>query len=66
MKEVFEALCRGEDMSQETSRALFARIVAGELSGIQIAALVAALKIRQITLPIFLPPTFSRGALFTA
>lgn len=44
MREELEALCAGVDLSAAASEALFARVVAGALSEVELAALVVALK----------------------
>ena len=44
MREILERLCRGEDLSQPSSAELFGRVVRGELSAVQITALLVALK----------------------
>lgn len=44
MHEALETICRGEDLTEATAEAVFARIVAGGLSEIEIAALAIALK----------------------
>ncbi len=44
MHDTLQALCDGRDLTAQASEALFARVVAGELSEVEIAALVVALK----------------------
>ncbi|MFU8802258.1 MAG: anthranilate phosphoribosyltransferase [Bradymonadaceae bacterium] len=44
MKETLEEICRGNDLSMEASSRVFTRLIAGELSEVEITALVMALK----------------------
>jgi anthranilate phosphoribosyltransferase len=47
--EVLETVCSGRHLDREHARALFARVLAGELSGVELAALLAALKAKGET-----------------
>lgn len=49
MREVLDSLCRGEHLPFEQSRALFDRLIAGELSEVEIAAFLVALKAKGET-----------------
>lgn len=44
MRELLEKICSGDDLSRDESRSVFTRIVAGELSEVEIAALIIGLK----------------------
>ena len=44
MKAHLETICAGGDLTRAEAKALFTRIVRGELSEIEIAALIVALK----------------------
>lgn len=49
MRDILESLCNGESLSRDASAALFARIVGGELSEIEIAAILVALRAKGET-----------------
>jgi anthranilate phosphoribosyltransferase len=49
VRKILETICAGQDLAREEIRSVFARIVAGELSEVEIAALVIALKAKGET-----------------
>jgi anthranilate phosphoribosyltransferase len=49
MRELLERLCRNENLAREQVQQLFARIVQGELSEIELSALLIALKAKGET-----------------
>lgn len=49
MKDILESLCRRDDLSESAARRVFSRVIAGELSDIEISSLVTALKAKGET-----------------
>jgi anthranilate phosphoribosyltransferase len=49
MKDILESLCRREDLPEETAHAVFSRVIDGQVSDIEIASLVTALKAKGET-----------------
>ncbi|MGM0555951.1 MAG: anthranilate phosphoribosyltransferase [Myxococcota bacterium] len=49
MKDILESLCRHEDLPEDTAHRVFSRVIDGQLSEIEIASLVTALKAKGET-----------------
>lgn len=49
LPDALEALCRGEDLSRERARSIFSAVMAGEVSEVQLTALLVGLKAKRET-----------------